>query len=82
MYWLRRYCIFSGGVFYFEPPCRKMIRASWTQHTTNAPIFDELLEVVHNQKPKLCFGHIACVQNLTMHTFYGRSSSNKHNKYK
>ena len=21
-YWLRRYCIFSGGVFYFEPPCR------------------------------------------------------------
>jgi len=19
--WLRRYCIFSGGVFYFEPPC-------------------------------------------------------------
>ena len=20
-HWLRRYCIFSGGVFYFEPPC-------------------------------------------------------------
>jgi len=20
-YWLRRYCILSGGVFYFEPPC-------------------------------------------------------------
>jgi len=21
-HWLRRYCILSGGVFYFEPPCR------------------------------------------------------------
>jgi len=20
-HWLRGYCIFSGGVFYFEPPC-------------------------------------------------------------
>jgi len=20
-HWLRRYCILSGGVFYFEPPC-------------------------------------------------------------
>jgi len=22
-HWLQRYCILSGGVFYFEPPCRR-----------------------------------------------------------
>jgi len=22
-HWLRRYCILSGGVFYFEPPCTR-----------------------------------------------------------
>jgi len=25
---LRRYCILSGGVFYFEPPCRKEQKCS------------------------------------------------------
>ena len=27
-HWLRRYCILSAGVFYFEPPCRSL---AWVQ---------------------------------------------------
>ena len=25
-HWLRRYCTFSGGVFYFEPPCTLVVQ--------------------------------------------------------
>jgi len=28
-HWLRRYCIFSGGVFYFEPPCTSHAMLHW-----------------------------------------------------
>jgi len=30
-HWLRRYCILSGGIFYFEPPCRLGLKVSSTK---------------------------------------------------
>ena len=33
-HWLRRYCILSGGVFYFEPRCITDMSTAYVEHSS------------------------------------------------